>query len=60
MDVLRYPIGEFKVVHDATEEQRKEWIRSIAEMPKNLRRAIEGLDFAQLNIPYRPGGWTVQ
>lgn len=60
MDILRYPIGQFRAVHTPTEEQRKQSIESIAEMPSKLRQAIEGLELAQLNTSYRPGGWTVQ
>ena len=60
MDTLRYPIGEFKAVQETTHEQRNQWIQSIAEMPSNLRQAVEGLKLEQLSTPYRPGGWTIQ
>lgn len=29
-------------------------------MPENLRAAVEGLSAAQLDTPYRDGGWTVR
>lgn len=60
MDALRYPIGQFTAVQEPTEEQRKQFIESIAEMPDKLRQAVEGLDLEQLNTPYRHGGWTLQ
>lgn len=60
MDTLRYPIGQFTAVQGTTEEQRKQFIDSIAEMPEKLRQAVEGLGAEQLNTPYRPGGWTLQ
>jgi len=60
MDILRYPIGHFTAVQEPTEEQRKQLIQSIAQMPSKLRQAVEGLELSQLHTPYRPGGWTVQ
>ena len=32
----------------------------IAEAPGRFRDAVGGLDDAQLDTPYRPGGWTVR
>lgn len=60
MDILRYPIGQFTPVQKTTEEQRKQFIESIVEMPSHLRQAVKDLTWEQLNTPYRPGGWTVQ
>jgi uncharacterized damage-inducible protein DinB len=60
MSGLRYPIGEFTFPKTTTTEQRREWIREIAEAPARLRAAVEGFNEEQLNTPYRPGGWTVR
>jgi uncharacterized damage-inducible protein DinB len=57
---LRYPIGKFSFPESTTPEQRREWIREIAEAPARLRAAVAGLSEAQLDTPYRPGGWTVR
>ena len=35
-------------------------IESIARTPQNLREAVRGLNDAQLDSPYREGGWTVR
>jgi uncharacterized damage-inducible protein DinB len=35
-------------------------IATLAELPDKLRDALEGLDQAQLDTPYREGGWTVR
>ncbi len=56
---LRYPIGKFQVTEHSTEEQRRKRIASIAEAPKRFRAAVAGLSDAQLETPYREGGWTV-
>jgi hypothetical protein len=60
MQDLRYPIGKFRVEGDITDERRREWIGQIAEAPARLRDALSGLGNAQLDTPYRPGGWTLR
>lgn len=57
---LRYPIGSFVVPDTITEEQLIAWIHDIAELPAQLRLAVEGLNEQQLNTPYREGGWTIR
>jgi hypothetical protein len=59
-DALRYPIGEFIAPTEITQELRTRCIEQLAELPRLLRRAVEGLTSAQLSTPYRPDGWTVQ
>ena len=56
---LRYPIGEFQHVQKLTDEQRAVCISQIEEVPARLSAAVAGLTPAQLETPYRPGGWTV-
>jgi DinB superfamily len=57
---LRYPIGEFRPVQTNTAAERTALIDSIAETPARLAAAVAGLVAAQLETPYRPGGWTVR
>jgi uncharacterized damage-inducible protein DinB len=59
-DSLRYPIGNFEWPASATGGDRREFIREIADLPRKLREAVAGLTDAQLDTPYRPGGWTVR
>ena len=35
-------------------------ITDLSELPEQLRNALHGLDHAQLDTPYREGGWTVR
>jgi hypothetical protein len=56
----RYPIGKLQVSLPLTAEQRRTAIAEIAGAPAALRRALDGLDGAQLDTPYREGGWTVR
>jgi DinB family protein len=56
----RYPIGTFTFPESVIPEQRQIWIAEIAEAPAKLRAAVAGFTPAQLDTPYRDGGWTVR
>ncbi len=56
----RYPIGKFHFDGPLTEGQKQKSVDDIASTPANLRAAVKGLSEAQLDTPYRPGGWTVR
>lgn len=56
----RYPIGKFTPVQELTAAERKAAIDQVAAAPTIFRRAVSGLDDAQLDTPYRSGGWTVR
>ena len=55
----RYPIGRYEPKL-YTEEQKKEWLNNIRQLPTELEYAIQNLDAAQLHSPYRAGGWSIQ
>jgi DinB superfamily len=57
---LSYPIGKFDFQAPVPAASRPQLIEQIAEAPARLRQAVLGLDDAQLDTPYRPGGWTVR
>ena len=57
---LRYPIGKFNYTEPLTEENRQAFLNDIAQAPAHLRSAVKKLSQAQLDTPYRPGGWTVR
>jgi DinB superfamily len=59
-DRLRYPVGRYQTPATLSPAQREAFIREIAEAPAALRTAVAGLSNAQLDTPYRPGGWTVR
>ena len=60
MTDLRFPIGEFVMPKPVTPNLRTDAIAAIAELPVKMRDAVRGLSEAQLDTPYRPGGWTVR
>jgi hypothetical protein len=43
-----------------TTEERRGRITSIRQFPGNLKQALHGMTDAQLDTPYREGGWTVR
>jgi len=60
MNELQYPTGPFRRPDRLTADQRQAAIEAIAGTPAALRAAVSGLTDAQLDTPYRPGGWTVR
>jgi uncharacterized damage-inducible protein DinB len=60
LDDLRYPVGRFDFKQEIPTERRGALIDSIAAAPARLREAVRDLDEAQLDTPYREGGWTVR
>ena len=59
MTDLRFPIGKFHF-DGPLSDQRRNALNDIAHTPAKLRLAVKGLSEAQLDTPYRPGGWTVR
>ena len=57
LDELRYPIGRFD---PAAAGSHQEQIEIVRQLPDRLRSAVAGLSDAQLDTPYRDGGWTVR
>ncbi len=57
---LRYPIGRFSATNSSIPGDRTEQIRILHDLPQNLRSAVGRLSDAQLNTPYRDGGWTLR
>jgi hypothetical protein len=55
----RYPIGRWDRQPTADAELPAA-LATLEELPTALGRAVAGLDEAQLDTPYREGGWTVR
>jgi DinB family protein len=56
----RYPIGNFEMPTQVTQTRRQQAIDEIASLPAKMRAAVNGLNDAQLDTPYRAAGWTVR
>lgn len=57
---LRYPIGRFTPPVSSDPAIRAEHISTLRLLPGTLQTAVSGLSRAQLETPYREGGWTVR
>jgi DinB superfamily len=57
---LRYPLGRFSAPAESNAEVRAGQIQTLRLLPERLRAAVDGLSDAQLDTPYRDGGWTVR
>jgi hypothetical protein len=60
LEKLRYPIGPFECPEEITNELLNQWITVLEQFPNRLRKLTENLSDLQLDIPYRPEGWTVR
>lgn len=54
----RYPIGEYEPQAFSI-PQKVEWLADLKFLPLLLENAVLNLDEAQMQTPYRDGGWTV-
>ncbi|MDP1569218.1 MAG: putative metal-dependent hydrolase [Vicinamibacterales bacterium] len=57
---LQYPIGRPTLEATLSDARRRELIDQIAAAPGAMAAAVAGLSEAELDTPYRPGGWTVR
>src|ERR1051325_4502048 len=60
MNDPRYPIGKYERRDTLTPDERAAMIEAIAATPRRMREAVAGLTAAQLETPYRDGGWTLR
>ena len=54
----RYPIGKYEP-QVFSHQQKEKYLLDLKYLPDDLENALQNLDAAQLNTPYREGGWTV-
>src|SRR5678809_153527 len=60
MTDLQYPTGKLSYDDNLTAGKRAALIVRIAAAPAAMRAAVSGLNDAQLDTAYRPGGWSVR
>jgi DinB superfamily len=60
LEDLRYPIGRFIAPSPSEPAIRAEHVSILRLLPANLQTAVSGLSHAQIDTPYREGGWTVR
>jgi uncharacterized damage-inducible protein DinB len=54
----QFPAGPFSPVSGASTDDLQSWIRDIAILPEEIRKAVNGLSDAQLDTKYR--NWTIR
>lgn len=59
-DDLRYPIGKHLRQASYPPADLEGMIRTLEQFPAQFRAAFAGLSAAQLETPYREGGWTLR
>ena len=57
---LSFPIGKFRRPASLTDFEFGEAVETLAKQPAALRASVRDLTDAQLDTPYREGGWTVR
>lgn len=57
-DDLRYPVGKWTRQPHVDADACAGMIQDVAALPAQLAKAVAGLTDAQLDTPYRDGGWT--
>jgi DinB family protein len=61
IETLRYPIGRFERQRQPIDRAaRHKLIDTLDETPARFRSLVAGRSDAELDTPYRPGGWTVR
>lgn len=55
---LRFPIGEYQKPESISLEYWLHCIAVIEQHPAVLRNTLQGMSQSDLDIPYRPQGWT--
>jgi hypothetical protein len=61
LDKQRYPIGRFeRPTRPITREERDAHLEILAGAPARFASLVSALGDAQLDTPYRPGGWSVR
>lgn len=61
LDALKYPIGRFeRLTAPLDRPTREAHVATLEQTPARFRSLTAGLADAQLETPYRPGGWTIR
>jgi uncharacterized damage-inducible protein DinB len=56
----RFPVEKFSYSGPLSTAEKKQCIDNIEQAPGLFSQAVRGLTDAQLDTPYREGGWTVR
>tara|TARA_R110002050_G_scaffold74772_5_gene160188 strand:+ start:5481 stop:6029 length:549 start_codon:yes stop_codon:yes gene_type:complete len=57
---LKYPIGQFDCPKSISKEHISSWVSILEHFPSKLENLVKDLTNEQLDMHYRPGGWTIR
>lgn len=57
---LKYPVGPFRYPKECTQTDISSWIKIIRSFPAAIKETTHQLTDAQLQLIYRPEGWSIQ
>lgn len=61
IETLKYPVGRMpRVATPLDRATRETHLKTIEDLPARFRALVGSLTEAQLDTPYRPGGWTIR
>jgi hypothetical protein len=61
IETLKYPIGRMPRAQTPLDRAtREQHLRTLEDLPSRFRALVSSLGDAQLETPYRPGGWTIR
>ena len=61
LEKLKYPVGRMPRLSTPLDAATREaYLATLEALPARIRSLVTGLPDAQLETPYRPGGWTVR
>lgn len=60
LDAQRYPLGPIPTPLSLSPSERQSALQALRDLPQQLSAAVAALSDAQLDTPYRAGGWTLR
>ena len=60
IEKLKFPIGKYTYINNPDIKVINKWIDDIERFPSRIKELVTGIQDSQLNLRYRPEGWTVK
>lgn len=60
LEKLKYPIGKFIMPQNVNDASRNLWLSEIESLPDSVEKLVKNLSVDDLNLRYRPDGWTIK
>lgn len=60
LEQLKYPVGQYEVTKNVTSKTLNNWITEIQHFPNQVLETVEGISKEELQLKYRPYGWSIK